>query len=67
MAMLSWVVPGSSSLRPLTVISDGHTVDVLRSVRPLARRRRIRRIMVASTRAMAAMELIAVPAMATWG
>ena len=64
MLLLSWVVPGSSSLRPLTVVSDRHTVALSRSVRALAWRWRITRVMVARIRAMAAMEPIAVPAMA---
>ena len=64
MPLLSWLVPESSSLRPLTVVPDRHTVAVSRSVRALAWRRRIRKVMVARVRAMAAMEPIAVPAMA---
>ena len=55
---------GSSSLCPLTIVSGRLVVDVLRSVRALAWRRRIRRIMMTRVRAMALMEPIAVPAMA---
>ena len=59
-------MPGSSSLRSFTTLSGRLTVDVLRSVRALAWRRRIRRIMMARNRKVALMEPIAVPAMAPW-
>ena len=46
------------------VVSDWHTVGLRSSVRALPWRRRISRVVVASIRVMAAMEPIAVPAMA---
>ena len=64
MALVSSVVLGSSSVRPLSVVSDRHTVGLRCFVRALAWRRRISRVMVTSMRVMAAMEPAAVPAMA---
>ena len=58
------LVSGSSSLRTMTMVSGWHTVADSRSPRALARRRRIRRVIVVRIRAMAPMEPITVPAMA---
>ena len=47
------LVSGSSSLRPVTMVLGRHTVADLRSPRALARRRRIRRVMMVRIMAMA--------------
>lgn len=64
MALVSWVVLGSSSLGPLTVVSGRLAVAFSRFVGALAWLRRIRRVVMARIRAMALMELIGPPAMA---